>query len=520
MTADEVKTLAPVPWMEKYGLKQLRAARIFYKRRGYHATCRCSECGSDYEIRTTTTGDPFEDDLARIEMPARDKETRCRVCNKRAKYAPAGSYASEHFETHIVTGKRISDTEFIFRAFYVSKHIRKNCRMSLRCSEIRRIYLQKGKKPLRFSPSYFDPNVWYEGGAGDTYAYKVHPVAFREIAKCGMFKYVPRCREVECKYYGQSWVLDYYGAVARYPDMEMIVKLGMDDLADGLVRKYSVNFNPRGKTIENRLRINKERLGYLIKAKGRLQTLRLYQIERKLGQHWNDEELEMADALMKSSYNTDKLAMALEYTGLIRLRNYFRKQAICYGMEIDRYKAARARDEYFDYLQMRIRLGYDMTNEIYLFPKNIHQRHNEMVLEAEKERISARQKQVLEKYPKIKRRYRALAEKYSAAAAGYIIRPAKDAAEIVTEGRILHHCVGSCGDKYLKGHNDGKSLILLLRKASEPEVPFITVEIQEEVVIQWYGAYDEKPDKEYFDGWLSTYTEELKKRKMLKRKSA
>ena len=69
-------------------------------------------------------------------------------------------------------------------------------------------------------------------------------------------------------------------------------------------------------------------------------------------------------------------------------------------------------------------------------------------------------------------------------------------------------------------HNKGQTYILLLRSASAPEVPFITVEIHDDHIIQWYGAYDEKPEEAFFDGWLNEYTEELKKRKTLKRKSA
>ena len=165
-----------------------------------------------------------------------------------------------------------------------------------------------------------------------------------------------------------------------------------------------------------------------------------------------------------------------------------------------------------DYIDMRKKMGYDLSNEIVLFPRELHRRHNEMVLETENKKLDERKKEVLRKYPKIAEKYKKLSDIYSAAAAGYIIRPAKDAAEIVSEGRVLHHCVGS-SDMYISAHNSGRSTILFLRKASDPDMPFITVEIKGEVIKQWFGAYDKKPDKEFFEGWLSTYTNELKKRK-------
>ena len=512
MDPENIKYLKPVPKIYEYGLKQITAAHIFYKRKGYYAHCLCSECGAEYEIRTTSTGDPFQDDLARIEMPKRDEETKCRSCKIKATYKPAGIFAAEWYERHIVIGKKISDTEFVFRAFWLNKKIIKNCRMAFRCVEIRRIYLQKGKKPIKFSPSYYDNQKWVQGGTGDTYSYKVHPSTFKEIAKTGMFKYVPRCKKVEDGYHGDSWVMDYYIAAARYPDMEMIVKLGMDELAYKLTTKYALNFNPRGREIHDRLRIHKNRLNDMIESKGSSRLLSLLQLERKSGQHWNDEELEIAGKLLDQDYGgTSKLMMVIEYLSLIKLKNYFRKRGIYYGEEKEYRTAYRERGEYFDYLSLRVKLGYDMTNDIILFPKDLHRRHNEVVLETEKEKIAIREREVLDKYPRIEKNYKMYSDIYSAAAAGYIIRPAKNAAEIVAEGRYLHHCVGL--DTYLSKHNTGKSIILFLRKASEKDIPFITIEIKGNTIVQWYGAYDKKPQEEYFQAWLDTYTGELEKHK-------
>jgi hypothetical protein len=159
---------------------------------------------------------------------------------------------------------------------------------------------------------------------------------------------------------------------------------------------------------------------------------------------------------------------------------------------------------------MRESQGYDMTSDIILFPADFVRRRDEMILQAEKQKMDERKAKVNAKYPKIEEKYKRLSEKYSAAAAGYIIRPAKNAAEIVEEGRILHHCVG--GDNYLQSHNTGYSFILFLRKADQKDMPFITVEIRGTKIFQWYGAYDNKPEEAFFDAWLDTYTKELAER--------
>ncbi len=52
-----------------------------------------------------------------------------------------------------------------------------------------------------------------------------------------------------------------------------------------------------------------------------------------------------------------------------------------------------------------------------------------------------------------------------------------------------------------------------MRKADKKDIPLITIEIRGEEIIQWYGAYDKKPNKSIIDAWLKTYTKELKQRK-------
>ena len=99
------------------------------------------------------------------------------------------------------------------------------------------------------------------------------------------------------------------------------------------------------------------------------------------------------------------------------------------------------------------------------------------------------------KFPLIHKNYRKLRSKYLYEDDGYLIRPARSAAEIVEEGRMLHHCVG--GNGYLGKHNDGESYILMLRSKKDPETPYITVEIagNRPEILQWYGANDKKPDE-------------------------
>lgn len=86
---------------------------------------------------------------------------------------------------------------------------------------------------------------------------------------------------------------------------------------------------------------------------------------------------------------------------------------------------------------------------------------------------------------------------------------------MVEEGRKLHHCVG--GNEYLKKHNDGKSVILLLRHTDAPDTAYITVEMRKTEILQWYGAYDKKNDKETVEEWLKNYVRYLKKEEKMEK---
>jgi len=60
----------------------------------------------------------------------------------------------------------------------------------------------------------------------------------------------------------------------------------------------------------------------------------------------------------------------------------------------------------------------------------------------------------------------------------YLIRLPVDKNEIVKEGMELHHCVGGCAER----HEAGDTTIMFLRKKSEPDKPFYTIEVGIEVL--------------------------------------
>lgn len=134
---------------------------------------------------------------------------------------------------------------------------------------------------------------------------------------------------------------------------------------------------------------------------------------------------------------------------------------------------------YRDYLGECERLGYDLSDEMVLFPKNLIEKHAET---SELCRYRATQ----EVNEKAKKR----AERLTKEGAEYrhgrlMVRVPRDGNEIISEGAKLSHCVGG----YVERHASEKTTILFIRKRNDPETPYFTLEIniKSGAIKQCYG---------------------------------
>jgi len=92
---------------------------------------------------------------------------------------------------------------------------------------------------------------------------------------------------------------------------------------------------------------------------------------------------------------------------------------------------------------------------------------------------------------------------------GLMIRPAASHEELITEGKVLNHCVAG----YAEDHAEGKTTIFFIRKTEHPDVPFYTLEFQKGKVAQNRGKRNcERTEavREFENRWLRYLREELK----------
>lgn len=505
---------------------------LYYKKRGRRADICCSACGS---VTSTAwkPGESYESQAEKMVIEPRDGRIGyCPSCGIPGTYKPQGKAKTKYeIKTRAFTADRYHGNGVVLRYVELYKTYaletlpdEKGQQKMLTAYEemegieIARTYYVPGRKVQ----TDFNKHNPYTGGDywDDCNLYglnnitigkaMIHPDTW-EALKGTFLQY--SAMEEYAEETGLINARDYLSRYVEWPQIEMLVKMKLFGIVDSMVKGLcGIIAGEYSKRPEDFLGIRKDRMKLLVETRGNLEILNVLQAERRMGGCWTCEQVR---ELAEIRASCGQISRALEMMTVQKLLNNISGYAGCeYGTECSN-ATARLRHTattYFDYLDMRVTLGYDMTNTVYQKPRNLSVAHQRMVMEINKKEQENRLKDTEQRYPDIRKQYRKLRNRYYYADDNYLIRPARSAAEIVMEGRMLHHCVG--GDNYLSSHNNGTSIILMLRHRSETETPYITVEIKDEQIIQWYGAHDKKPDKENMQKWLDRYTAMLECRRM------
>lgn len=161
-------------------------------------------------------------------------------------------------------------------------------------------------------------------------------------------------------------------------------------------------------------------------------------------------------------YHQKQLDLLHKYRSYHKIVKYFKQQ----NLETFR--------DYNDYLILLDRLNIDKDNENTLFPSNFKTAHDsavQMLQQKEDEERKAKLEQKLSKFNKLLKKYK---KKYTYSSKGLIIRPLVSIDEVYEEAQQQNNCVYTnyC-EKYLKG----KTILLVVRKKSEPDKAYCTVEV-------------------------------------------
>lgn len=299
---------------------------------------------------------------------------------------------------------------------------------------------------------------------------------------------------------GEYTVYDYFDVYSRFPLIESLEKTGKSRIVDEILENNLSlrNFNHKAKTVSELLGITRQQ--YREMKDPTMQEVRICRLMRERGIELDVRTLDLLKECV-DIYDIErgKIDWILEYTTFRRFIKYMEEQG-----------KRRNWDYYFDYLSMGRRLEYDFSDEFVLFPRDPKQAHDaaRSALDEERAKREMEKEALPEKgIMKVERKIR---KYFSFEDEEFLIRPAKTNQEIIKDGQTQHTCVGYAG--YSQKMIEGKSYILFLRRKSEPQTPFYTVEITPDYkILQRHGKNNQEHEKvDDVDRFLKKFVEAMK----------
>lgn len=174
-----------------------------------------------------------------------------------------------------------------------------------------------------------------------------------------------------------------------------------------------------------------------------------------------------------------------------------------------------------DYLTAAEAIGCQLYREDVLLPKKLGAAHDSTTAKHQNKLESERKKAQAEKDRLAALAYEGrrveLEKKYGFSMDGYLIRVPANEDEILDEGRRLKHCVGGYADRHMRG----ELTILFMREAKKPDVPWLTIEMNGNRLVQIHGFRNEgmytakgrfaTDPREVYREFLDTWLDWLKK---------
>lgn len=263
---------------------------------------------------------------------------------------------------------------------------------------------------------------------------------------------------------------EYLYDEAYNPALEKLVKAGLLKLASEIQNiDYDVNtLNQNETKLAKMLKIDNARLKRLKSINSGLAGLYWMQREKKADTIYPDALIEYMD---KNDIEPKQLTFIFKKMSEQKIFNYIRQQQKLLGIS-----AQSVITKWRDYLNMAVRAHMQTCQEQIYKPKNIDESHNELILLLQQEDIKKQEKELAKKWTKVNEVCKTLG-KYEYAKDDYLVIAPKGIEDIIKEGITLRHCIHTC-DFYFDRINTKESYLLFLRKASAPNVPWYTLEIE------------------------------------------
>ena len=263
-------------------------------------------------------------------------------------------------------------------------------------------------------------------------------------------------------------MMKYLAWAAEMPQIEMAVKLGLEEAVEDLIihgRKNAKYLNWKAKKPNDLIRMNAQDGKIFFRAGMDFGDLKGYKdsgTQLRLSRYIDlMDEIGGQDNL-RQTVDCSKIAGCTPEQGVHYVLGHMPR---CGRYAVPAIQIIRV---WKDYLDMAERLGFDLEEKTVAMPKNLQQRHD-----AAADVLGQKQNQTEMKSYKFRRRK--LEKQFAFAMGDLCVLVPTCAEEIVREGKTLHHCVGGYAARHIKG----ETTILFIRHRRKPGRSFLTVELRE-----------------------------------------
>ncbi len=449
-------------WVSKVGIVQNYLFYHYKKggaKRGY-----CTYCGKEVPI---------------TKRPYHNASGKCSCCRHEVVFKAIGRAG------YIRTGKNIvyliqrCKEGFVLREFSAERfyYKEKYATPNVYCHETRRVLYDYNLMPRTYywgvykqcesrwiSCSPCSPDSWWTEN-GRVYGKTLPSLAKIELRRTGLIQWIASRVTVDPE--------KYLAIIRNIPQFEQIWKAGLTQLMkECMSNSHSMKdciLAPKEPSLIKALGIDPREFKLLRQYDGDSHFLKWLQYEKASQKVFSEELLVW---FWHNHLSPSNLEFIHGKMNLIQIYNYIHKQMPSFNNNV-----REVVNTWEDYLSMAKRLHMDIDDEIIYRVRKLRQRHDELVLLCEEKAIELQVEEILKDYPHVNDICKSLKEKYEYADKHYAVIVPDGVKEIIEEGRMLHHCVGS-SEKYWDRIERRESFVLFLRKKRSPRKNYYTLEVE------------------------------------------
>ncbi len=259
-----------------------------------------------------------------------------------------------------------------------------------------------------------------------------------------------------------NWLTFYY----KHTQIEKLIKVGWTDLVREQTRKFIIR---KGNSLHEILGCTKEELNFLIQRTDNCICSRNIEFLRKIKKkvpHFGKEFVAAYDFYLSNCVGDEVKEHILSNYSYAKINNYLTKQKTNATM-------------LNDYIRLLKLLKYPVNKDT-LLPNNLINMHNKLTEEYNKKQENER-KEAQKGFNKFLKQFHD--KQWVDDKLGLFMRLPKEIDELNIEGSTLHHCVAT----YKQSVIDKKTTIFFIRKMSEPDKPYYTLEYKNGKIVQCRG---------------------------------